>query len=250
MRGLGWLKRRPLPEHLNVPWGIVAALIVYVAAWLVLPTLLAVIVGLLSPFAPLAKQLADGLINNDVVANLIFYIATAVAGLGLVWLYLRRNNVGWQMVGWRKFSWRQALIYLIIIAVLFLIGIGLLLALVALLVPGFNADQSQTNEFTGQTIAHPLVTLLALVVIPPIIEETVFRGFIFPAFAKKLGTIWGAVISSILFGFAHLQGNVSVYTFVLGLLLCFMYVRLKSIFPGMALHMLNNYLAFIALSSK
>ncbi len=245
-----WLKRRPLPEHLKVPWGIVAALIVYVAAWLVLPTLLAVIVGLLSPFLTAARQLADGIINGGVVANFIFTIASATAGLGIVWLYLRRHHAGWQMVGWRRFSWRQALIYLIIIAVLFLIGIGLLLALVALLVPGFNADQSQTNEFTSQTVAHPIITLLALVILPPIIEETVFRGFIFPAFAKKLGVIWGALISSVLFGFAHLQGNVSVYTFVLGLLLCFMYVRLRSIFPGMALHMLNNYLAFIALSQK
>ncbi len=87
-------------------------------------------------------------------------------------------------------------------------------------------------------------------ILPPIIEETVFRGFIFPAFAKKWGVIWGAIASSILFGFAHLQANVGVYTFVIGLLLCFLYVRLKSIIPGIFFHMLNNYLAFVALTGK
>jgi len=32
--------------------------------------------------------------------------------------------------------------------------------------------------------------------------------------------------------------------------LCFMYVKLKSTVPGMVLHMLNNLLAFAALSQK
>ncbi len=86
--------------------------------------------------------------------------------------------------------------------------------------------------------------------IPPIIEETVFRGFIFPAFSKRFGVIIGALLSSLLFGFAHLQYNVGVYTVVLGLLLCLLYIKLRSIVPGIFLHMLNNYLAFVALTHK
>ena len=86
--------------------------------------------------------------------------------------------------------------------------------------------------------------------VPPVLEETIFRGFIFPAISKRTGVIWGAILSSALFGLAHAQGNITVYTFVLGLVLCFMYVRLRSILPGMALHMLNNYLAFLAYTQK
>ena len=59
-----------------------------------------------------------------------------------------------------------------------------------------------------------------------------------------------AIFSGVLFGFAHLQPNVSIYTFILGLLLCAMYVRLGSIVPGIALHMLNNYFAYVALNQK
>jgi membrane protease YdiL (CAAX protease family) len=67
--------------------------------------------------------------------------------------------------------------------------------------------------------------------------------------AKRWGVITGAIVSSAIFGLAHAQANISIYTWLLGLLLCAMYVRLKSIIPGMALHMLNNYLAFLALTS-
>jgi uncharacterized protein len=62
--------------------------------------------------------------------------------------------------------------------------------------------------------------------------------------------MWGAVLSSGLFALAHGQANIAIYTFPLGLLLCFMYVRLGSIVPGMALHMINNYLAFVAVAGN
>jgi membrane protease YdiL (CAAX protease family) len=144
----------------------------------------------------------------------------------------------------------NALALLGLMFLVFTIGVFALTALVALLVPAFDAGQAQTNEFTGQTASHPSLTLMALVIIPPIIEETVFRGFIFPALSRRRGLVFGAIMTSILFGLAHLQANVSIYTFVLGLVLCYMYVKLKSIVPGIILHMLNNYLAFIALGAK
>jgi membrane protease YdiL (CAAX protease family) len=69
----------------------------------------------------------------------------------------------------------------------------------------------------------------------------------FPALADRLGPVIGAIITSLLFGLAHFQLNVSVYTVVLSLLLCMMYWRLRSIWPGIAFHMLNNYLVFLTL---
>jgi membrane protease YdiL (CAAX protease family) len=168
----------------------------------------------------------------------------------VVALYLRRYRVGWSMVGWRRVNVLKAVGYLVGILVVFLVASNLLLDLVSVLVPSFNANQAQNNDFIGASGSHHSLALVALVLLPPVLEETIFRGFMFPALAKKWGVVWGAVISSAVFGLAHAQANISIYTFLLGLLLCFMYVRLRSIFPGMALHMLNNYLAFIALAHK
>ncbi len=136
------------------------------------------------------------------------------------------------------------------LAVIFFVGVQLALMLVTLLLPGFNANQAQSNGIITTAKQQPILAIFALVILPPMLEETLFRGLMFPTLSKRIGLVWGAILSSALFGFAHLQANISVYTFVLGLVLCFMYVKLKSTIPGMLLHMLNNYVAFIVTFHK
>ncbi len=236
--------KKSLPDHLKVPWGIKEAAIVYIFPWIVLPSLVVIILSALSPYVPLFNLFLDGLRDKTVIANFIFVLIVAIGELAVVAWYLKKYKIGLAQVGWRRFNFWQALGLLGLMFIVFSMGVFALIVLVSYLLPAFDANQAQTNEFTSQTISHPILTLLSLVIIPPIVEETVFRGFIFPGIAKKYGLIAGALVSSVLFGFAHLQANVSIYTFVLGLALCFMYVRLRSIVPGIALHMLNNFLAF------
>lgn len=227
------------------------ALIVFVLFWLVLPLTLIVVARGLSPYLPLAHSFLSGLLSGDINAQFVEVVLDALAGFGAIGFYLRRYKVSWHAVGWRKFNIIKAFGILALIFIAFTLGVNLLLALVSVLVPAFNANQTQANDFTGTAASsHQLIALLAVVVIPAVIEETVFRGFIFPAISGRFGLIVGAIGSSVLFGLAHLQANITIYTFLLGLLLCFMYVKLRSIFPGMALHMLNNYLAFLALTGK
>ena len=241
---------RSLPSHLKVPWGIGSALVVYLSAWVGSTILLVVLLRLVAVYSAEAQTYLQALSTGDIYASFSLTIINALIALGLEAWYLKRFNLSWNAVGWRGFNLWQAALYLLGIFIFFAVAVNALLWILPLIVPGFNSQQPQVNEFTSSTVSNPTLALIALVIIPPIIEETVFRGFIFPAFAQKWGTVWGAIISSLLFGFAHLQLNISVYTFVLGLLLCFLYVRLKSIFPGMLFHMLNNYLAFIAITGK
>ena len=241
---------RLLPEHLRVPWGILDALAVFLAPWIVLPFVVIAACYLLAPAFPAAKQVLQALADGNLTAAFVLTLGeVAVAAAAIGW-NLRRYKVSWATVGFRPFSPFKAVAYLAIILVGFLVVVSALLWLISLLSPGFNANQSQTNEFTTAATTHRNLALIALVVIPPIVEESVFRGFVFPAFANRLGLVWGAIASSVLFGLAHWQANVTIYTFILGLLLCFMYIKLRSIVPGIALHMLNNYLAFMALGHK
>ncbi len=243
-------KDRLIPDHLRVPWGVKDAIVVYILPWVVLPILIVIALSLLSPYIPLARSFLSALQANSVQANFTLVLIDAIVELVIVALYLKKYKAGWKSVGWRKFSILQAIGLVLLMLIIFTLGVAALTTLVAYLIPSFNADQAQTNEFTSQTRSHPSISLIALVILPPIIEETVFRGFIFPAMSKKYGLVFGAIVTSVLFGIAHLQANVSVYTFVLSLVLCFMYVRLRSIIPGIALHMLNNYLAFVAIGVK
>lgn len=241
---------RQLPEHLRVPWAIKDALLVFLAAWIVLPIVVVLLVRLAAPYDPLSAWFLDGLRAGQIEASFALTVVDALGAVAILALYLRRYRASWAAVGWRRFSVWQASGYMLGMFIAFAVLSNAALWLVSLLDPNFNANQPQTNDFLNAAQSHRGLALAALVLLPPVIEETVFRGFIFPAVAKHWGLVAGAVVSSILFGLAHLQANVSVYTFVLGLVLCFLYVRLRSIVPGILLHMLNNYLAFMALSAR
>ncbi len=213
-------RARVLPDFLNVPWSI-RDLLVFVAAWFGIQIAVVYAIKGLAPLVPGLAQFVSLAVSGDVNASFVLDLLDAVAGFGVVSLYLHHYNVGWRMVGWRRVSLARAALYLGVIFVLFFVAANLLLALVSALDPSFNANQPQTNDFTSSLGTHRAIALVALVFLPPVLEETIFRGFIFPALAKRTGVIWGAVISSAVFGLAHGQPNLFVYTYPLGLLLCF-----------------------------
>ncbi len=249
MLGLKRRERKGVPEFLQVPWGIRDVLL-FVATWLGLQVVIILLLRELSPvIAPVGsflKLVRDGNVDAIFALNVL----DAGIGFGLVWWFLRRYKVGWQTLGFRKVDILKTAGYIVGILFFFVVISNVVLKLLSILVPGFNADQAQDNEFISSSGSHHSLAIIALVLMPPILEETIFRGFVFPAITKRTGVIWGAVLSSALFGLAHWQANISIYTFVLGLLLCFLYVRTRSIVPGIVLHMVNNYLAFVALSGR
>jgi membrane protease YdiL (CAAX protease family) len=232
----------------SVPWNIWQALLVFLLPWVVLPIALIVSLSFLAHSYPVAGQYLDQIDNGDVKANFSLVILDALASFGLIALFLRRYQLGWSALGLRRFNLRKALLYLVGLVVGFFLVIAAVDVLVQVLIPSYDPNQEQVNEFTDVAPNLKLYSLLALVILPPLVEEPVFRGFLFPAFSRRFGLVGGALISSLLFGFAHLQANVSVYTFVIGLLLCFLYARLGSIVHGIALHMFNNYLAYVAIT--
>jgi len=231
----------------SVPWSVTNALVVFILPWVLLPLLVVVGLQLLVPYVPSANGFLQGINNGDPGPSFVLVLVDAIGSLGLIGYYLHRNRAHLSDLGLRRFSFWKAVLLITIILVGFGFLVAGLYALVQVVDPSFNPDEAQTNEFTRSASS---LSLWALVILPPIIEETVFRGFMFPALSKRYGIIFGAITSSILFGFAHLQANVSIYTFALGLLLCFLYTRLGSIIPGIALHMLNNYIAYVAIHQK
>lgn len=232
----------------GVPWKPLDALLVFLLPWVLLPLAVFMSVAAIAPYFHPAQELARALFYNDPRASFLLVILDFIGSYAIIGYYLRRYRARWTEVGFRRFSLLKAILLVLILLAIFIASIGFIYTLVQLLLPSFNPDQTQVTEFSGTPPNMHIYSLLALVIIPPFVEEPVFRGFLFPAFSKRFGLAGGAIISSVLFGFAHLQANVSVYTFVLGLILCFIYVRLGSIIPGIALHMLNNYLAFTAMN--
>ncbi|HSX14366.1 MAG TPA: CPBP family intramembrane glutamic endopeptidase [Candidatus Saccharimonadales bacterium] len=236
---------------IEVPWKTSEALAVFAASWVLVPLAVWALLATAATFWPAAHHWLNLLGTSDITVNFIMVALDALVGLLLVKLILDRYHVGWSAVGLRRVKIGRAIAYVTAALIAFLILVALSFAIVSLFFPHFNADQAQVNEFTQPKGTGALrLSFLALVVIPPFIEEIIFRGFIFPALTKRWGIILGAIITSLLFAIAHWQLNVGVYTLILSLILCMMYYKLRSIWPGIFLHMINNYIAFTALIHK
>jgi membrane protease YdiL (CAAX protease family) len=100
-----------------------------------------------------------------------------------------------------------------------------------------------------------LMTFVSLVVLPPIAEEIMFRGFLFSSLRAKMRFRYAVVVTSVLFGIAHLQfGNdapllwiAAIDTFTLSVFLCYLREKTGSIWPSIFLHAIKNLVAFMAL---
>ncbi|MCH5310864.1 MAG: CPBP family intramembrane metalloprotease [Prevotella sp.] len=79
----------------------------------------------------------------------------------------------------------------------------------------------------------------------PVVEEVVFRGAILRTLLNGGNRHWAMIaISALIFSVAHFNPAQLPYTFVVGLLLGWLYYRSGSILPGMVYHWVNNSVAF------
>lgn len=132
-----------------------------------------------------------------------------------------------------------------------LVGYGLyflfsfLLIALAQFIPGFDTEQEQSIGFEqlGSQLEY-FMAFTALVILAPIIEEAIFRGFLFSQLRKNLNFWWTTLVVSLVFGLVHLQWNVGVDVFALSVILCFIREKTGSIWAGVVIHMLKNALAF------
>ena len=89
-----------------------------------------------------------------------------------------------------------------------------------------------------------LLNLLSTAVLPAIVEEMIFRGFLLGAL-RRHGNGMAVVLTAVLFGFFH--GNILQFpfAFILGLGLGYAVVCTDSIWPAVAIHFANNAMSVL-----
>ncbi len=103
----------------------------------------------------------------------------------------------------------------------------------------------QTNDqvLLQQSKYAPITTytiLFVAVFIAPFCEEVFFRGFVFMGLLKSIPVVWAIIISSLIFALAHGDPGSFAVLFIIGLLLAFLRWHTRSLWPGIALHCVNN----------
>ena len=92
-----------------------------------------------------------------------------------------------------------------------------------------------------------LIMAGAAVVVAPLVEETVFRGFVYGVLKRFAEPFFAAIISSALFALAHFHLGSAVPLFVLALGFTGAYERTGSLMVPMLMHALFNGISLVAL---
>lgn len=170
------------------------------------------------------------------------------ATLAFLYVMVRAHGTDpfWPTVGWRAFrdvASRSAT------AVRFALG-GFALALVV----------GMISRFFGKTSALPIeemfrnrqsvLMLTALgILVAPVVEETVFRGCIYPVIARRFGLRAGVLATGTLFGLAHAQqlwggwGQIGLLIGV-GIVLTYVRARAGTVFASYFVHLGYNTILF------
>ena len=140
----------------------------------------------------------------------------------------------------------------------FIVSLILAAVMVAIfsLFPWFDAEQMQDVGFNAYLVGFDrIVAFFTLVVVAPVAEEIIFRGWLYGKVRERLsdkvpewtGMLIAILVVSVLFGIVHLQWNVGVNVFALSVVLCALREVTGTIYAGILTHMIKNGVAFYLL---
>lgn len=239
---LGKVKAQ-IKRYTSNPWGRALVILLWVFIGYFIAQ--AMVVGLVWMLTRLGVSFAEwGIAVISAVFSAIVYLLSLLIVLGVPWLLKRRVTTRKELGLQRLPSWLD-----IGLApagfVVYLVGSVILLAVMTTLLPSIDADQVQQNGFEniGQRYEYVLA-FVTLVFIAPLVEEVLFRGYLYGKIRTKV-PIWVAILAvSALFAVVHGQWNVAIDVFALSIVLCILREVTGSIWSGILLHMLKNGVAF------
>lgn len=131
-------------------------------------------------------------------------------------------------------------------------GVYLAIAYTILLV----ADALVTRHF----VLTKNIWILVNIPFAPVIEELVFRGFLLTKLEKQMDGMQAVVVSAIIFTVLHFPGWIllshmtpivlvmtSAQVFIFGFILGIIKRQSHSVYPGIVVHTINNFLTFGAI---
>ncbi|MFC5137477.1 CPBP family intramembrane glutamic endopeptidase [Actinomycetospora rhizophila] len=201
-------------------------LVVGAVSYVALQLALFVAVGLLAegtPPAPVLVGVSAASAFGAVAIALVLRVRTPAA-VGLVRPTLRGVALG---VGLGVLVWLVSRVLIVVYVV----------------VTGDRSDpQEALTLFSGPVAAALVIVIGGLLV--PLGEELLFRGLVYGVL-RRVGRVFGVVVTAAVFALAHGLNVVFAAAFVLGVVNALLYERTGSIWPPAAAHATFNLISFV-----
>jgi membrane protease YdiL (CAAX protease family) len=239
--------RPQLPEDLRVPWSWVDVMLLVVLG-LVASVIVTRGIGWMAVrlFGVSPSDVFSTTVTTPM--SIVVLVSQAVLDFGaLLFLYVllvtKTSAPFWPSIGWRQT--RPGMRNIRDLTPQLLAG-GAVLAFVVSLASGFfNTKETLPIE---ELLKAPVTILLfgiLGVVVAPFVEETIFRGFLYPVIARRLGIGAGILITGTLFGLMHAAqlwggwGQIALLIFV-GIALTWVRARTGTVAASFFVHLGYN----------
>jgi membrane protease YdiL (CAAX protease family) len=152
------------------------------------------------------------------------------------WHFGLRRTPFWPAVGWAALG----ILTFYVLAVVYSVAVQ----------P--DVEQTVAEDLGADESTFGLVAAgFMIICIAPFAEEFFFRGFFYGALRTRFSVAVAAIIDGLVFGLIHFEGGTDGLLIVpplalLGVIFCLVYEQTRSLYPVVALHAMNNSIAYAA----
>lgn len=228
--------------------------------YLSVPVLAAIMLVLYKVPSGYSTEQLQTWLSASVVAQFFYILIVEVITVAVIFFLLKLFKWSWRSIGLVKPNWYDPLLGVAAAVPYFAIFI-VLSDLVTRLVPSFDPTQEQQIGFETATQNWQLALIfVGLVILVPLVEEILFRGFLYTGLKKWLPRIAAMVLVSLFFAIPHLGGSASGWnslsgllwvagldTFILGLFLVGLREYTGNLWASITLHAVKNCVGFVFL---
>jgi uncharacterized protein len=237
-------------------WKVSSAIILILISFIVLPIIAQIVVSSVPSFMGWSTDRGDQWAQHSAFGNFLYVLLAEFLTAGLlIWFIRHKKRPFRQVVGLNRPHWKYILYGLAGVLCYFGIFIVTLTAINAIIPIDTSKEQAIGFE-KGIGGADLWLAFASLVILPPIVEEMVFRGFFYGTLrARNISMPWAVAITSLSFATLHLFGSgdgsllwiAFIDTFVLSIVLCYLRETTGSIWPTILVHALKNGFVFVNL---
>ena len=240
----------------GVTWGPSAAvlytLVVYFISQIIAVNLIS-IYPLMQHWS--SDQVTNWLQDSPVAQFFLILLIESLVILLLHW-FLKYRKTNFRAIGWNRRPIWTDIAYALAGFGAYFVGLNFVVfPLVKSIIPKLDFNQKQDLGFTTTHGSVLILVFISLAILPPLVEETLVRGFLYTGLRAKLPKYIAALIASIMFGAAHLElgsghpplWTAAIDTFFLSLILVYLRQKTDSLYASIGVHFLKNSLAFAAL---
>lgn len=252
---LRFFRKRSQSEHEQVNWSPLEAIAITVGIYFVTQLLIGLVIAAYAGIFGVSQEQLSAQLDGSARNQFLLLLTIQASSIGLLYAFLKLRKTAWKAIGWIRPKWRDIGYALGGFGIYFVVYAVIIAQLVDRYLP-IDTEQQQELGFNTSAVGPELIFIfLSLVILPPLVEEILVRGFLFTGLKNKFRFWPAAIITSIVFGAAHLQWgsdapllwSAAIDTFVLSMVLVYLRYKTGSLWPGIGVHFIKNGIAFMAL---